>query len=180
MASDKAPEITERESLKVAEASRQAEWEKPSFMRELFLGNFRLDLVHPFPLPGEERPEFRAFFDTFSAFVRDEWNAVEVDATGEYPERLVEELRRLGAFGLKSLTRHGGPASTTPAPNRVLPLPGCCDGTPWPLLSAPQPTGVPQPLKLFGSAELKKKSLPRCAAGEISAFALTEIDVGSD
>jgi hypothetical protein len=52
MPTDKAPEISERESLKVAEASRQAEWAKPSFMRGLFLGNFRLDLIHPYPLPG--------------------------------------------------------------------------------------------------------------------------------
>ena len=39
---------------------------------------------------------------------------------------------------------------------------------------------MPQPLKLFGTEEQKKKYLPRCAAGEISAFALTEPSVGSD
>jgi len=39
---------------------------------------------------------------------------------------------------------------------------------------------VPQPLKLFGTEEQKQKYLPRCARGEISAFALTEPDVGSD
>ena len=61
MPTGKAPEVSERESLKVAEASRQQEWAQPSFMRELFLGNFRLDLVHPYPLPGAERPEFTAY-----------------------------------------------------------------------------------------------------------------------
>src|SRR2546430_16443740 len=63
MSTPKAPEVTERESRKDAEASRQAEWEKPSFMRELFLGTFRLDLVHPFPLPGEWRPGFHALLE---------------------------------------------------------------------------------------------------------------------
>ncbi len=48
------------------------------------------------------------------------------------------------------------------------------------LLSAHQSIGVPQPLKLFGTPEQKKKYLPRCAAGAISAFALTEPHVGSD
>src|SRR5207244_590126 len=43
-----------------------------------------------------------------------------------------------------------------------------------------QSIGVPQPLKLFGTPEQKKKYLPRCAAGAISAFALTEPHVGSD
>jgi len=39
---------------------------------------------------------------------------------------------------------------------------------------------VPQPLKVFGTPEQKKKYLPRFAQGAISAFALTEDDVGSD
>src|ERR1700754_5243406 len=48
------------------------------------------------------------------------------------------------------------------------------------LLSARQSIGVPEPLKLAGSPEQKRKFLPRCAAGAISAFLLTEPDVGSD
>ena len=48
------------------------------------------------------------------------------------------------------------------------------------LLSAHQSIGVPQPLKLFGTPEQKKKYLPRLAKGAISAFALTEPGVGSD
>ena len=47
-------------------------------------------------------------------------------------------------------------------------------------LSAHQSIGVPQPLKLFGTHEQKKKYLPRLAKGAISAFALTEPGVGSD
>jgi alkylation response protein AidB-like acyl-CoA dehydrogenase len=57
---------------------------------------------------------------------------------------------------------------------------GSVDGNLSALLSAHQSIGVPQPLKLFGSDELKQKYLPRCAKGEISAFALTEPEVGSD
>jgi alkylation response protein AidB-like acyl-CoA dehydrogenase len=174
-----APHPSERESLKVAEASRQAEWQHPSFMRELFLGNFRLDLVHPFPLPGEERPEFRAFFDKFLAVVR-KWDSVEVDARGEYPERLLEELRRIGAFGMKIPTKYGGLGFSNAEYNRVMTLVGSFDGNLTALLSAHQSIGVPQPLKLFGTEEQKRKYLPRCAAGEISAFALTEGNVGSD
>ena len=53
--------VSELESRKVAEASRETEWKQPSFLREMFLGNFRLDLIHPYPLPEQERPEFAAF-----------------------------------------------------------------------------------------------------------------------
>src|SRR5947207_13764051 len=54
------------------------------------------------------------------------------------------------------------------------------DGSLTALLSAHQSIGVPQPLKLFGTEEQKKRFLPRLAKGAISAFALTETDVGSD
>jgi alkylation response protein AidB-like acyl-CoA dehydrogenase len=54
------------------------------------------------------------------------------------------------------------------------------DGSLTALLSAHQSIGLPQPLKLFGSEEQKKKFFPRLAKGAISAFALTEVDAGSD
>src|SRR5699024_7139585 len=38
----------------------------------------------------------------------------------------------------------------------------------------------PEPVHQFGSEEVKAEFLPRCAAGAISAFLLTEPDVGSD
>src|SRR5258706_1113411 len=174
------PETSERESLKVAEASRQQEWHQPSFMRELFLGNFRLDLVHPYPLPGAERPEFTAFYDEMKRFLREDVDSVEIDATGEYPEPVIETLRRMGAFGMKIPKEYGGLGFTNGEYQKVMQLLGSVDGNIVALLSAHQSIGVPQPLKLFGSPELKKKYLPRCARGEISAFALTEPNVGSD
>jgi alkylation response protein AidB-like acyl-CoA dehydrogenase len=54
------------------------------------------------------------------------------------------------------------------------------DGSLTALLSAHQSIGVPNPLKLFGTEEQKKKFFPRLAKGAISAFALTEVDAGSD
>jgi alkylation response protein AidB-like acyl-CoA dehydrogenase len=171
---------TERESRQVAEASRQAEWEKPSFMRELFLGTLRMDLIHPFPLPGKERPEFRAFFDRLVRFFEQEVDPVAIDATGEYPPHVIDGLRQLGAFGMKVPAAYGGLGFTNVEYNRVMTLLGSFDGNIAALLSAHQSIGVPQPLKLFGTEAQKKKFLPRCAAGEISAFALTELDVGSD
>src|SRR5512143_2902259 len=98
MATDEHPEVTEQESLGVAETARQAEWEKPSFMRELFLGRFRLDLIHPFPRPGQERPEFTAYYQKLRDFLRNEVDPAELDRTGEYPPRVLDGLRHLGAF----------------------------------------------------------------------------------
>ncbi len=174
------PEVSERDSRRVAEASRQTEWEAPSFLRELFLGNFRLDLIHPFPLPGNERPEFTSFLQEFEEFLRREVDPGEIDRSGEYPQHVLEGLRRLGAFGMKIASQYGGLGFTNVEYNRVMTLLGTYDANLAALLSAHQSIGVPQPLKMFGTDELKQKYLPRCAKGEISAFALTEPEVGSD
>ena len=85
--------VTEQEAMEVAEASRQTEWKQPSFMRELFLGNFRLDLMHPYPLDEEERPEFTAFFNALRQFLIEHVDSEQIDATGEYPEAVVDGLR---------------------------------------------------------------------------------------
>jgi len=177
---DKHPHVTEKESLRVAEAARQTEWERPSFMRELFLGRFRSDLVHPYPLPGAERPEFTAFYNRLSDFLRDHLDAAEIDRTGEYPAHVLDGLRRLGAFGIRIPKEYGGLGLTHVEYGRVMTLLGSHCGNVSSLLSAHQSIGVPAPLLLFGTEELKRKYLPRCAAGDISAFALTEPEVGSD
>src|SRR4029077_10717913 len=113
-------------------------------------------------------------------FLRDDVDSAEIDATGEYPAPVIDSLRRMGAFGMKIPKEYGGLGFTNAEYQKVMQLLGSVDGNIVALLSAHQSIGVPQPLKLFGSPELKKKYLPRCARGEISAFALTEPNVGSD
>ncbi len=173
--------VSEQEAMEVAEASREKEWKKPSFMRELFLGDFRLDLIHPYPLRGrKERPEFSAFYNAMKEFLRDEVDPGAIDRIGEYPENVIDGLRKLGAFGMKIPKKYGGLGFTNAEYQKVMQLLGTYDGNLSALLSAHQSIGVPNPLKLFGSEEQKKRFLPRCAKGEISAFALTETQVGSD
>jgi hypothetical protein len=171
---------TEAEAMEVAEASREKEWQRPSFMKELFLGNFRLDLVHPYSAERSTRPEFLAFYETFQDVLQEHSDPVEIDATGEYPPALLDAFRKLGVFGMKIPTEYGGLGFSQAEYQLVMELISTWDGNISALISAHQSIGVPQPLKLFGSDELKKEYLPRCAKGEISAFALTENDVGSD
>jgi alkylation response protein AidB-like acyl-CoA dehydrogenase len=173
-------QVSELESRKVAEASRETEWKQPSFLREMYLGTFRLDLIDPYPLAEPDRPEFAAFYNALKEFIRNEVDSIEIDVSGEYPEHVLDGLRKLGAFGMKIPKKYGGLGFTNVEYQKVMQLFGSCDGNLSALLSAHQSIGVPQPLKLFGSEELKQQYLPRCAAGEISAFALTEPEVGSD
>jgi alkylation response protein AidB-like acyl-CoA dehydrogenase len=179
MTTPQTAEVSEQEALAVAEASRQRRWRQPSFLKELFLGNFRLDLIDPYPIRRAPRPEFAEFYEKFVRVVASV-DAREIDRTGEYPRRLVDGLREIGAFGMKIPQQYGGLGFSNSEYQEIMEYIGRIDGNTSALLSAHQSIGVPNPLKLFGSEALKEKYLPRCAAGEISAFALTEEDVGSD
>jgi hypothetical protein len=173
--------VTEEEARNVAEAAREEKWENPSFLKEIFLGNFRLNLIHPFPDPkGVNRPEFQTFYENFKKFLDEEVDSDAIDRDGKIPQSVIARLREMGAFGLKIKKEYGGLGFSQAEYNKIMELICTKDGNVIALLSAHQSIGVPQPLMLFGTEEQKKKFLPRLAKGEISAFALTEPDVGSD
>jgi len=172
--------VTETEARQVAEAARETEWSLPSFVRELFLGRLRLDLIDPPPEPDPEEQkraaEFMAKLKVFGATV----DGAAIERTGKVPPDVIDGLRRIGAFGIKIPQEYGGLGLSQTSYNRALAHISTCCGAIGVLLSAHQSIGVPQPLKMFGTPEQKKKYLPRFAQGDISAFALTEPDVGSD
>src|SRR6266849_2220687 len=171
----------EKEAMEVAEASRETEWEKPSFVGDLFLGKLNLDLIHPFPeQPANDKAEADEFLRRLERFLAENVDADKIDADGEYDYSLFEGFNELGAWGMKIPKEYGGLGFSATNYNRAIGLVATWCGSTVAWLSAHQSIGVPQPLKLFGTEEQKKRFLPRLARGAISAFALTERDVGSD
>src|SRR3954467_5478204 len=172
---------SEKEARDVAEAARESEWSGPSFVRELFLGRFRLDLIHPHPILEDAAEQARAgaFLAKLRAFL-ERVDSDMIDRTGDIPESYVQELREMGAFGIKIPTEYGGVGLSYASYPRAIAMVTSKDGSLAALLSAHQSIGLPQPLKLFGTAEQKQRFFPRLAKGAISAFALTEVDAGSD
>ncbi|HSN68346.1 MAG TPA: acyl-CoA dehydrogenase family protein, partial [Thermoanaerobaculia bacterium] len=169
------------EAMEVAEASRETEWEKPSFVGGLFMGNLDLGLIHPFP---EQNPEDKAVGDAFlrklERYLAENVDGGEIDRTGEYPPELFEGFKELGAWGMKIPKEYGGLGFSQVNYERAISLISTWCGSTVAWLSAHQSIGAPQPLVMFGTPEQKQKYLPRLAAGAISAFALTEPGVGSD
>src|SRR5437899_12528010 len=99
---------SEKEARDVAEAARESEWSGPSFVRELFLGRFRLDLIHPHPVEDpNEAVRAQPFFDRLAEFLQ-RVDSDMIDRTGEIPAEYGKELRDMGAFGLKIPTEYGG------------------------------------------------------------------------
>src|ERR687895_2220406 len=175
------PLATEQEAREVAEAAREKEWEAPSFVRSMFEGSFRLDLVHPFPQPDPADLErARPFMERLERFMRERVDSDKIDREGKIPPEIVKGLGEIGAFGIKIPTEYGGLGLSQYSYARAIGLVTSQDGNLTALLSAAQSIGVPTPLKLFGTPEQKERYLPRLAKGAISAFALTENHVGSD
>jgi len=179
--SPSAGEVSEAHAREVAEAARETEWALPSFVAELFNGRFRPKLIHPFPtVDEEEAARARPFLEALMDFVRNNVDPEEVERTTEIPKAAIEGLAKLGAFGIKIPPEYGGLGLSQTSYNQAIASVSTWESSIGVLLSAHQSIGVPQPLKLFGTPEQKKQYLPRLAAGEISAFALTEPDAGSD
>jgi alkylation response protein AidB-like acyl-CoA dehydrogenase len=175
------PLATELEAREVAEAAREKDWEAPSFVRELFEGSFRLDLVHPFPQPDPADLErARPFMEKLERFMRQQVDSDRIDREGKIPADVLQGLKELGAFGIKIPVEYGGLGLSQYSYTHAIGLVTSQDGNLTALLSAAQSIGVPTPLKLFGTPAQKKKYLPRLARGAVSAFALTENHVGSD
>ncbi|HEV8054972.1 MAG TPA: acyl-CoA dehydrogenase family protein [Nocardioidaceae bacterium] len=173
-------DVSERQAREVAEAARETEWTRPSFAKGLYLGRFDLSLIHPHPRAatadatrGEEfLAQLRAYCETLDAAL--------IERESVIPDDYVKGFAELGVFGIKVPREFGGLGLPMAYYGKALMLLGSVHPTIGTLVSAHQSIGVPEPVKMFGTPEQKQAFLPRCAAGAISAFLLTEPDVGSD
>ena len=170
----------EREARQIAEEARETGWDQPSFGKQLFLGDFRLDLIHPHPRPSEESSRRgEEFCARLREFCEASVDGALIERDARIPDEVVRGLAAVGAFGMKVAPEYGGVGLSNLYYNRALMIAGSLSPLAA-MLSAHQSIGVPQPVALFGTEEQKQHYLPRCARGEISAFLLTEPDVGSD
>lgn len=171
----------ERAALELAEASRVEAGEVGSFGSSIFMGYPHFKSMFPFPAQTvEDEDQGDAFLARLEAFLTENVDPDEIDRTGEIPDEVIKGLADMGAFGIKIPRRYGGLGLSQTNYSRAAMVLGKYCGNLTALLSAHQSIGVPQPLIVFGTEAQKKKFLPRCAKGEISAFALTEPNVGSD
>jgi len=171
----------QRAALEMTEAAREVVQDKKSFAAGLYMGECDLKSVFPFPEQSpHDRDQGDAFLQRLEKFLKEKVDPDAIDRTGEVPQEVIDELGRMGAFGIKVATQYGGLGLSQTNYCRAASLLGSYDANLTALISAHQSIGVPQPLILFGTEEQKKKFLPRVAKGEISAFALTENGVGSD
>ncbi|NKB25590.1 MAG: DNA polymerase II [Kiritimatiellae bacterium] len=170
-----------RQAVELTEAAREAEWQHSTFAGQLFMGHAPWELIYPFPAQSKEDYESgNSFLDKLETLLRDKVDPDQIDVDGEIPQEVIDALAQIGAFGIKVPESYGGLGLSQTNYCRAAILLGSYCGNLTALISAHQSIGIPQPLLLFGTETQKQRFLPRIAKGEISAFALTEVGVGSD
>src|SRR3954447_12863257 len=176
-----ATDVSEREARQVAEEAREGEWKLPSFGKDLFLGRLNLDLIHPQPkLDPAAVEKGEAFLARLHTFLTEHVDPLAIERDAKIPDTVIDGLKALGALGMKVPEQYGGLGLSQVYYNRALALAGSAHSALSTLLSAHQSIGVAEPLQLFGSEEQKQQWLPLVSRDHISAFLLTEPDVGSD
>ncbi len=122
------------------------------------------------------------FLDTVQRFVRERLQPAEeeVAATDAVPPALIDEMRRLGLFGMTIPEAHGGLGLSMSEEVQV--LFELCQTSPAFRSVHGTNNGIgSQGIVIDGTEEQKRKYLPRLASGEIIAsLALTEPNAGSD
>src|SRR2546427_1107814 len=90
---------TEQEAREVAEAAREKDWQAPSFVRELFEGSFRLDLVHPYPtMDPADLERARPFMERLVRVLAARGANERVDLPAEIPPHVLPGLVDTGAL----------------------------------------------------------------------------------
>ena len=170
-----------RQAMEVTEDARDKVYQHPSFGAQLFMGSFQPQMLHPYPYQSKEDEKIGdEYIARLVHFLEENLDPEEVDHTREIPKNVIEGLAQMGIFALKVPKEYGGLGFSQVNYNRVIMTVCSYCGATGVLISAHQSIGVPQPLKMFGTEEQKRKFFPRFRQGAISAFALTEPEVGSD
>ncbi len=153
----------------------------PSFLKGVFLGEIREDLVFPFPeLSAEEHESLTMILDSFRAYAAQQIDSSRFDHEGQFPDGVRQGLHELGLMGLSIPEAYGGFGAPARVYNRVFAEIGGTDPALCVYFGAHQSIGC-KGIVLFGTEPQKQRYLPRCATGElVAAFCLTEPGSGSD
>lgn len=154
--------------------------EEMGFVKNLFWGNLREDLVFPYPKQdAEETARCDQLLAALDDYFRNEHPALQIDQEQEIPRWVIDRLFDLGVMGMTISREYGGLGMGVTSYVRVLEKIGSYCGSTAVLVSAHQSIGC-KAVMLFGNEEQKKTWLPRLAKDWVSAFCLSEPNVGCD
>ena len=150
------------------------------FIKNVFAGRFRDDLIVPYPRESRaEREKCDKLLEALEDYLKNEHPSIEIDREEYIPDFALKRLFDLGVMGMTVPEEYGGLGMGVTSYNRVLEMIGRYCGSTAVVVSAHQSIGC-KAIMLFGTEEQKKRFLPKVAREYLSAFCLSEPNVGSD
>ncbi len=155
--------------------------EKLGVGKGLFLGRFVDDWVMPYPAIGtEELVEVEAVLSQLRSFLDAHLDPASIDRNADIPRDLISGLAEMGVFGMTAPREVGGRGLSQMAYCRVMEEIGSRCASTSIFVNVQHSVGM-RALLLFGTPEQKQRWLPPLVRGEqFAAFALTEVEAGSD
>ncbi|TVQ60427.1 MAG: acyl-CoA dehydrogenase, partial [Phycisphaerales bacterium] len=170
----------DRKMIADAEAMLGPDPSEMGFIKNLFWGNFREELVFPYPtVDAEETARCDQLLAALDEYLNNEHPSLQIDQDQEIPRWVIDRLFDLGVLGMTIPREHGGLGLGITSYNRVLERIGSHCGSTAVLVSAHQSIGC-KAIMLYGTEEQKQRWLPKLAKEWLSAFCLSEPNVGCD
>jgi len=171
---------SDKKLIEDAEALLGPEPTSMGFVKNLFWGNLREGLAFPYPdQEARESAECDQLLARLDDYLRTEHPATLIDQDQEIPRWVIDRLFELGVLGMTIPKEFGGLGLGITSYNRVLERIGASCGSTAVLVSAHQSIGC-KAIMLFGNDAQKQLWLPRLAKDWLSAFCLSEPNVGCD
>ncbi|MDG2422797.1 MAG: acyl-CoA dehydrogenase family protein [Phycisphaerales bacterium] len=179
---DNLKNISEKDRKQIEQAQEMLgpDPETMGFVKNLFWGNYRSELIAPFPAVGaEETARCDQMLAELDEYLRNEHPSAEVDQTQQIPDWCIKRLFQMGVMGMIVPKEYGGGGFGVTSYNRVLERIGMSCGSTAVMVSAHQSIGCGA-IALFGTDEQKQYWLPKVSQDTLSAFCLSEPNVGCD
>ena len=170
----------DRKLLEQAEEWLGAEPAKMGPAKNLFWGRVKEEFYFPYPqTDAREEAECDQLLARLGEYLENEHPSIQIDQDQEIPRWVIDKLFGLGVLGMTIPKEYGGLGMGITSYNRVLERIGHNCGSTAVLVSAHQSIGC-KAVMLYGNEEQKKRWLPHLAKDWVSAFCLSEPNVGCD
>ncbi len=176
----KGVQARDQQMIREAETMFGPEPDSMGFIKNLFWGRVREDLVFPYPeVSAAETKKTEALLAELNHYLETEHPSIEIDQEQYIPEWAIKRLFDMGVMGMTVPEQYGGLGLSVASYNRVLEAIGRRCGSTAVMVSAHQSIGC-KALMLFGTDAQKAEFLPKVAREYLSGFCLSEPQVGSD
>ncbi|MDP7397233.1 MAG: acyl-CoA dehydrogenase family protein [Lentisphaeria bacterium] len=174
--------VDERDQKMIEDAERMLgpEPQQMGFVKNLFWGRVRDDLLSPFPQPDDlERRRCDTLLLCLEQYLSQEHPSIEIDRDQEIPPWVIERLFDLGVMGMTIPTEFGGLGLGLTSYTRVLSRIGATCAATSVMVSTHLSIGC-RAIMDFGTDNQQQQWLPHLATHMLSAFCLSEPNVGCD